>query len=68
MNVEVEIKVNVLELASELAHSDIINIFGDDPETLYIEDEDSYVYREEVQYEFNDRYDTYYDIIMSSEL
>lgn len=63
-----EVKVNVLELASELAHGDIINIFGDDPETLYIEDEDSYVYTEEVQDEFNERYDTYYDIIMSNKL
>lgn len=63
-----EVKVNVVELATELAHDAIINLFGRDPETLYVEDDGEDVYTEEVQERFDEFYDTYYDIIISNKL
>ncbi len=64
-----EVKVNVVELASELASYAVINIFGDIPEILYVEgDEDMSTYTEEVQERFDEHYDAYYDTIMSNKL
>lgn len=54
-----------LELASELAHNDIITHFADlyTEEELWIEIDGGTVYKEEVQDQFNERYDYYLTII-----
>ena len=63
-----EVKVNVVELASELASCAIIDLFGRDEETLYVDNDGEDVYTEEVQERFDEFYDTYYDIIITNKL
>lgn len=63
-----EVKVNVVELASELASCAIINLFGRDEEVLYVDNDGEDVYTEEVQERFDEFYDTYYDIIITNKL
>jgi hypothetical protein len=57
------VTVNILELASELAHADLIlhMNYG----AVYKDGEDYTTYTEEAQDEFNELYDKYYSIIES---
>jgi hypothetical protein len=57
------VTINILELASELAHADLIlhMHYG----SVYKDGEDSTTYTEEAQDEFNELYDKYYSIIES---
>jgi hypothetical protein len=57
------VTVNILELASELAHADLVlhMSYG----AIYKDGKESTTYTEEAQDEFNDLYDKYYSIIES---
>lgn len=59
------ITINIVELASELASLDLYDNWHDSMK-IYIEDEDSLVYTDEAQDIFNDLYDKYYSIIEST--
>ena len=63
-----EVKVNVLELASELADVKLQQFAllegGMFPNGVYVETEDEVSYTEEAQDKFNEYYDYYYDMIL----
>jgi hypothetical protein len=54
------IKINIVELSSELADKDIETHFG---ENRWIESDDELIYTEEAQSLFDEYYDYYYQII-----
>ena len=54
--------VNIVELASELAHKDIEIANNGDEELLYNKDG---TYKDKVQDKFDDLYDYYYDLILN---
>lgn len=54
--------VNIVELATELAHKDIDMANNGDEELLYNEDG---TYKDKVQDKFDDLYDYYYDLILN---
>lgn len=58
------VTINILELASELAHEKLLTHYNDDTSLIYEEDDagDSY-YNEEAQDLFNEYYDKYYSMI-----
>jgi hypothetical protein len=56
------ITINILELASELAHEDLLNNWRDSL-IIYEDRETETGYTEEAQDVFNDLYDKYYTII-----
>lgn len=58
-----EIKINILELASELAHYDLVEMVGDENELFEDPTAGITSYTEEAQDKFNDLYDYYYTII-----
>jgi hypothetical protein len=53
------ITVNAMELASELAHDMVCAKFNDDDNLIYIEDADSTHYTDNAQEVFNEWYDHY---------
>lgn len=57
------VTVNILELASDLAHNELETLFKEDGVVIYNEDEDTFVYTDEAQEVFNELYDKYYTII-----
>ncbi len=57
------VTVNILELASELAHNELESVFNEVGVVIYNEDEDTFVYTDEAQEVFNELYDKYYTII-----
>jgi hypothetical protein len=58
-----DVKINILELASELAHLELINLVSNESE-LYEEPEAGITnYTDHYQDIFNDLYDKYYTII-----
>jgi hypothetical protein len=58
MSTNVDIKINKLELASELAHNRLLKEF-DKRIDIYIDTEDCLYYTEEAQEIFNELYDHY---------
>jgi hypothetical protein len=54
------VTINIVELASELADKDLEGHFG---QNRWIEDDDTLVYTEESQDLFNEYYDYYYSLI-----
>lgn len=69
-----EVKVNVIEVASELADAklreyenrpDMAGLF---PKGIYIETEDEVTYTDEAQDVFNTLYDSYFDFILDLEI
>lgn len=55
------ISINIVEVASELAHNEIENTYRGQ---IYIDDNDiETIYTDEVQDLFNDLYDKYYSLI-----
>lgn len=56
------VTVNILELASDLAYTELETLFKDGT-VIYNEDEDTFVYTDEAQEVFNELYDKYYTII-----
>jgi hypothetical protein len=56
------VTVNILELASDLASTELETLF-EDGVVIYKEDEDTFVYTDEAQEVFNELYDKYYTII-----
>jgi len=56
------VTVNILELASDLASTELETLFKDGT-VIYNEDEDTFVYTDEAQEVFNELYDKYYTII-----
>ena len=62
---EHDVLINVVELASELAHQELSEKYSESI-TIYQEtDEPDTYYTEEAQDIFNDLYDGYYDLILS---
>ena len=57
------VTVNILELASDLAHNELETSFNEEAVVIYKEDEDTFVYTDEAQEVFNELYDKYYSII-----
>jgi hypothetical protein len=57
------VTVNILELASDLAHNELETSFNEEAVVIYKEDEDTFVYTDEAQEVFNELYDKYYTII-----
>lgn len=57
------VTINILELASELAENEILEKYSDTIETYSDEDEDCIVYTDEVQDIFDELYDKYYSLI-----
>jgi hypothetical protein len=53
------ITINAMELASELAHDIVCAKFNDDDNLIYIEDADSTHYTDNAQEVFNEWYDRY---------
>lgn len=53
------ITINAMELASELAHDIVCAKFDDDDNLIYIEDADSTHYTDEAQEVFNEWYDRF---------
>ena len=62
------IKINILELASELAELKLFEIF--DADDIYVESDDEVEvrYTDEAQDSFNGLYDEYYNIISQFEV
>jgi uncharacterized Zn finger protein len=54
-----EIKINAIELASELAHDMVCAKFNDDDNAIHMEDANGIYYTEEAQDVFNEWYDHY---------
>jgi len=57
------ITINIVELATELAENEMIKYFSESLELYSDEDEDCIVYTDEAQYIFDELYDKYYAII-----
>jgi hypothetical protein len=57
------VTVNILELASDLAHNELESSFNEEAVVIYKEDEDTLIYTDEAQEVFNELYDKYYTII-----
>lgn len=61
-----QIKINILEVASELAHKELEKLWlRDAVGQMYDEEEESYT--EEAQDLFNDLYDHYYNFLLNLE-
>jgi hypothetical protein len=65
------VTINIIELASELADKDLETHFGENRWTTPTdteEDEDVLIYTEEAQDLFNEYYDYYFDIIEQTKI
>ena len=61
-----EITVNLLEVASELAHEMVCARFDDDQSAIYVSVTDAIsYYTDDAQDYFNEWYDHYYDFILN---
>ena len=58
-----EIKINILELACELAHRDLVRMIGNESELFESSTDGITNYTEDAQEKFNELYDYYYSII-----
>lgn len=58
-----EITINLLEAAAELAHELVRAKFDDDDDALYVLSDGIITYTEEAQDLFNEWYDHYYDLL-----
>ncbi len=61
---DMDITINILEVASELAHGIVCARFEDDDNLIHMEDADGIYYTEEAQDVFNEWYDYYYDFLL----
>lgn len=62
-----EIKINILELASELAHQKLMNEWSESIK-IYKDDQDCTYYTEEAQDVFNEFYDDYLTLIETTKI
>ena len=62
------IKLNIVELCSKLAHNDLKRIYGETTEIMedVIEEYVGTRYKKEVQQDFDEFYDYYYDIMINN--
>jgi hypothetical protein len=60
-----EITINLLEVAAELAHELVRAKFDDDDNALYVLSYGAITYTEDAQDLFNEWYDHYYDLIFN---
>jgi len=60
-----DITINILEVASELAHGIVCARFEDDDNLIHMEDADGIYYTEEAQDVFNEWYDYYYGFLLN---
>jgi hypothetical protein len=58
-----DVKINILELASELAELEMVEKYADSIEIYSDEDDDCIVYTDSAQLLFNELYDKYYSLI-----
>lgn len=59
-----ERKFNIIEVASELAHRDLVAEVLKESDLWEDPDADVLTYKKDVQDEFNDLYDEYFDILL----
>ena len=62
------VTINILELASELAHKELVDMVGDENKLFEDPLAGITVYTDEVQDKFNELYDYYYDVILNCKL
>ena len=62
------VTINLVELASELAENEMIKYFSESLELYSDEDEDCIVYTDEAQDIFDELYDKYYAIIENTQV
>lgn len=61
-----EITINLLEVASELANQIVHAEFNDDEREIYtVTNNDETIYTEDAQETFNEWYDYYYDFLLN---
>lgn len=65
-----EIKINLLEVAAELAELEVLRVYNGDRTKVYEVNEESgdTQYTDEAQEEFNEFYDFYFDFILERDL
>lgn len=63
-----EIKINIVKVATEIAHESILDVFGKDPGILYKKDDGSKIYKDEIQKRFDEYCDLYYDILLDNKI
>lgn len=61
-----EIKINLLEVASELANNELIKRYGEDD--IYLEAGEVITYKDAFQEQFNELYDYYYNLILKLQI
>jgi hypothetical protein len=59
------IDINILEVASDLAHEIVCARFLDDDNLIHVEDSEGICYTEEAQDLFNELYDYYYTFLIT---
>jgi hypothetical protein len=64
IKLNMEIRINLLEAASELAHEIVCAKFEDDDNLIHMEDSDGIYYTEEAQEMFDEWYDHYYNLLL----
>jgi hypothetical protein len=62
------VTINLVELATELAENEMIKYFSESLELYSDEDEDCIVYTDEAQDIFDELYDKYYAIIENTQV
>lgn len=62
------VTINIVELATELAENEMIKYFSDSIELYSDDDEDCIVYTDSAQDIFDELYDKYYGIIEKTQL
>jgi len=62
------IQINILEVASQLAHEMVCAKFEDDDNAIHVEDANGIYYTEQAQDIFNEWYDHYYNFLKRLEL
>lgn len=65
-----EIKINLLEVAAELAELEVLRVFNGDRTKVYEVNEESgdTQYTDEAQNEFNEFYDFFFDFLLEKEI
>lgn len=56
-------RINIVEVATELAHQTLCRVYEDKASVMYVETEDSVEYSAEAQKDFDSYYDNYYSMI-----
>jgi hypothetical protein len=60
-----DITINIIEVASELAHKKLVNNWKESIQIYVDETDEIIIYTDEAQDIFNDYYDDYYDFLLN---